>query len=48
MNARRVTATLLAVVAFAVAAGVADASPKRDGESTRELVKALPQPWRVP
>lgn len=47
LNARRVTATLLAVVALAVAAGVAEASPKRDGESTRELMKALPQPWRV-
>lgn len=47
LNARRVTAALLAVFVLAVAAGVADASPKRAGESTRELVKALPQPWWV-
>ena len=43
----RVVTAFLAVFALAFAAGISEASPKRDGESTRELVKVLPQHWRI-
>ena len=47
LRTRCVTATVMAVGLLVVCPGVADADPKHDSESTRELVKGLPQPWRV-